>query len=767
MKTLAVFLAAAVLAVAGGGATSAVAAPLVVSNAAPSAEGVGYLPPDGATVSINPPPFAWLPEKGAKEYLVQVATAADFKTTVAQAVTPYVLYAHTAALEPGTYYWRYRFHTAAGGKSGWSSVRRFAVPADAPRFVRPTREAVAAAVPREHPRAYIRPENLADLRASRGRLPKAWAQLSASADEALTAPLMAEPKPWTNDTWNMPEWSLYFGQISKAHLQVQALAFAYLVSGDERYGQAAKKWLMHWTTWDPLGPSSVKVNDEITMPIVYAGSRAYSWIRPLLNDDEAARVRAMMRVRVGEMHKHLRRAPYEQFPLDSHAGRIWHIVGESASIFHDEIPEAPEWLEWAMHIYYGWYPYWGDNEGGWAEGLHYFASYNEHALTWHEQLRGVLGIDSTAKPFYANVGDFPMYAAPPGGAANGFGDFSEQKPSVARGRVVAYYAAARGNPHWQWFAEQVSPGGAAGPIGYLRAFRPTPKAEAPAPDSPLKVFPKAGWAVFNSALTDPDANVQLQMRSSPYGNVSHSHQDQNGIVVAAFGSPLLVNTGFRDFYGSTFCKVWYWATVAHNAVLVGGAGQDRGAETSARIVAHGAKDGFAWAVGDATPAYVGRASRVRRHLAFVKGETIVVVDEVQPTTATTVELMFHGRAPFATDDAGQRFGLEFGKAALSARVFAPRPVVFKQTDQYTIPPESERKPTPEWHLQAQLRDVPTKSPSVIVTVMDIHRAGAQPAITECDVIRAGDKLAARWTRQGKVQQVNFDLGKPAAEFGSE
>jgi hypothetical protein len=728
---------------------------------------VGYLPPDASPVAINPPPFAWVPEKGAVEYLLQVSTSSDFKTTAVQAVTPYTLYAHPASLNPGTYYWRYRFHTART-KSGWSQTRSFTVPAAAPRFARPSRDAVAAAIPAAHPRAYIRPENLAALRASRETLPKAWAQLSAQADEALTAPLMAEPKPWTNDEWNMPDWSLYYGQISKAQVQVQALAFAYLVSGDERYGLAAKKWLMAWTSWDPYGPTSVKVNDEQTMPIVYAGSRTYSWIRPLLTDAEAARVRAMMRVRIGEMFKHLQGTQYMQKPFDSHAGRIWHFIGESASIFYDEIPEAPEWLDWAITVYYGWYPIWGDNEGGWAEGLHYFASYNEFALTWHEQMRGVLGVDTTAKPYYANVGDFPLYAAPPGSAINGFGDFSENKPSVARGRVVAYYASALNKPEWQWFAEQVSPGGAAGPIGYLRAFRPTPEPVAPTPATALKVFHHAGWAVFNSALTDPTRNVQLTMRSSPAGNVSHAHQDQNCIVVGAYGSPLLVNTGFRDFYGSPFCKEWYWTTRAHNGVLVGGAGQDRGMATTASIVAEGGTGKFAWAVGDATPSYGGKAVRARRHVAFVNGETIVMLDEVQPTTATTVELMFHGRAPFTIDGAAQRFELEFEKAALSGWFVAPTPLVLTQTDKYTIQPDDpkKRQPTPEWHLQAQLTGASKAAPNVMVTVMDIHAAGTSSTLTgvRAGSVQGGKAVAAEFTHDGKTQRVVFDLAVPGIKL---
>src|SRR5262245_28403153 len=37
-------------------------------------------PADGATVTLNPPPFAWSPVGGAESYSLEVSTRADFKT---------------------------------------------------------------------------------------------------------------------------------------------------------------------------------------------------------------------------------------------------------------------------------------------------------------------------------------------------------------------------------------------------------------------------------------------------------------------------------------------------------------------------------------------------------------------------------------------------------------------------------------------------------------------------------------------------------------
>ena len=133
MKPFSALLASAVLAFCFS--TAALAAPLSVSKVAAGAEGVRYLPEDGAVVDINPPRFVWWPEKGAVEYLLQVSTSADFATTVVQAVASHPFYAPTEAVEPGMYYWRYLFHTAKA-KSGWSRMRSFTVADDAARLVR-------------------------------------------------------------------------------------------------------------------------------------------------------------------------------------------------------------------------------------------------------------------------------------------------------------------------------------------------------------------------------------------------------------------------------------------------------------------------------------------------------------------------------------------------------------------------------------------------------------------------------------------------------
>lgn len=222
------------------------------------------------------------------------------------------------------------------------------------------------------------------------------------------------------------------------------LAFCYLMTSDRRYAEAAQKWLLHFATWNPLGSTSMAVNDEAGMPIFYLTSRAYDWLYAYLDEPTRATIRKMAQARGEEAYGWLRKKNHEQKAYNSHAGRMWHFLGEAALAYHGEIPEAKKWLEYALSIFWAWYPAYGDEDGGWAQGYTYWSVYVNRSTWWHDALLAGLKIDGTEKPFYRNVGRFPMYVAPPGGALKGFGDFSESRPLPSAGVVVSYFARMRG-----------------------------------------------------------------------------------------------------------------------------------------------------------------------------------------------------------------------------------------------------------------------------------------------------------------------------------
>ncbi len=411
--------------------TALLAAAPPVSNRAPGENDIGYLPPDGSTVRTNPPALAWLPETDADAYAVQLARDRAFTNDVRTVLrTPYVLYTHTEALAPGTWWWHYACLDARGNRSAWSQQRRFIIAPDAQPFPRPSDDLVRRRLPEKHPRLMIRPEEVPMLREARLGAQKArWDELVRAAEEYLKTPLIAEPPLWTDGKWNAEEWRQNLIQASKAADISQTLAFCYLLSGNQRYGEGARKWLLHIASWNPAGSTSMDVNDEAGMPILHIASRAYDWAYEALSDDDRSSMRKLFRFRGEEAYNWLHDQPFEQKAYNSHGGRMWHFLGEAAIAYYNEVPEARKWLDYALTIFWGWYPSFGDEDGGWAQGYSYWSSYVNRSTWWFDALRAGLEIDGTEKPFYRNVGLFPMYVAPPNGALVGFGDFAEAVPA--------------------------------------------------------------------------------------------------------------------------------------------------------------------------------------------------------------------------------------------------------------------------------------------------------------------------------------------------
>ncbi len=735
-----------------------------VSNREPTENDIGYLPKDGSTAGTNPPALAWLPEPDADAYAVQLARDQAFQKNVITVFrNPYVLYTHTETMAPGTWWWRYACLDVRGDRSGWSKARSFVIAKDAQPFPRPSDDIVRERLPKRHPRLMMRPEEVEMFRKARlGPQKERWDELVKNAEQYLKEPLMPEPPPWTGGKWNAEEWRRNFVQTARAVDMAETLAFCYLLSGDKRYGEGARKWLLHFATWNPAGSTSMDVNDEAGMPILHITSRAYDWAFDALSREDRRELRKMIRFRGEEAYDWLHDQPFEQKAYNSHGGRMWHFLGEAAIAYYDEVPEAKKWLDYALTIFWGWYPSYGDEDGGWAQGYSYWASYVNRSTWWFDALQAGLGIDGTEKPFYRNVGLFPMYVAPPNGSLVGFGDFAEAEPNPRAAVPVSYFARTRGVPEWQWFADAWGRGGGeTGPVGFIRDARPDPPkvtARPPADWPQAKWFRGAGWVTLHSSLMSPADNVQVMMRAAPLGNISHSHADQNAIVLGAYGSPLLINTGIRPWYGSPFCREWYWTTKAHNGLEIDGQGQPKTASATGKFVVFQPGKEYDYVVGDATPGYGPNVERYRRHLVFVKPDVLVVVDEVKAKNPVSLKFWLHGRAPFTIDPTGERIALTFEKASLSGFLRSPGGVETVQTDKYPIPPEMG-KTRPEWHLSAETKQ--KQAAARFVAVLGVAKTGETIALESAEDISSGQTIAVRFRRAGKPVMVSIDPSGPS------
>ena len=120
----------------------------------------GYRPPDGATVPVNPPSLTWVHDPQAAAYIVQWSSTPDFRNPVTVEGVRWCVYTHHEPLKPGTYFWRYRVVLRDGKVSEWSKVRRFTVPRTAVVFPKPPLDELKRIIPKEHPRLFVRADEL-------------------------------------------------------------------------------------------------------------------------------------------------------------------------------------------------------------------------------------------------------------------------------------------------------------------------------------------------------------------------------------------------------------------------------------------------------------------------------------------------------------------------------------------------------------------------------------------------------------------------------
>ena len=717
----------------------------------------------------------WVLEKDAASYTVEWADNARFARSTVIRDLPWSVYTHHAPLKPGRYWWRYRIRGKDGRLSEWSRARSFVVPAEATVFPQPTMEQIRQRIPQGHPRLFVRAEDLERLRVwSRAGGRDAFQRLITRAEQLLTREPTPEPAvrasasdPATNQFW----WSNRV-QTVRALQEAEILSFVWLLTGERKYGERARRFTLALADWDPDGPTNFRLNCEAAKPMLHRLARAYDWAWEVLSEEERTRIRAVLLRRAldawnsGEVRQG---AGHLNQPYSSHGNRTWHKLAENAIATLGETPESERFLHYAVTKFFAAYPVWSDDDGGWHEGLSYFAGYMSKAAWWMDIAQSALGIDGFKKPFFAHFGEYALYAVPPGTPDLGFGDLSHRPPS-AGWSFMHYYVRRTRNPYWAWWLEGWKiPAESSEPVlEFLWGATPPVEPKAPAALPPSKVFQGTGVAVLNSSLLGAADNVQVRFKASPMGRWSHGLEPHNSFTLNAYGVALLVNCVYRDLYGSPFHRGWVWQTRAHNAVLVNGEGQKpRSADLGGRILKWDFQDGMDYVAGDATASYEGRLKRARRHVFFVKPDVIVLADELEAPKPSTYQWMLHAQQAFELKESEQRLVLDRGEAGVVVEYVAERPLKLRQWTGYDPPPDARYLASigssipPQWHVEAASAEPATTA--FALTVLRAYRRGRAPQ-GGVQVRRATGALEIRVSGASQEEAtLRFGLGR-AKEF---
>ena len=255
---------------------------------------------------------------------------------------------------------------------------------------------------------------------------------------------------------------------------------------------------------------------------------------------------------------------------DGHLASALGYLAPISMLMVGTLPEAENWFRESFRFYIHSIGAWGGEEGGYGNGAAYATwSLGAYVPAW-DSIQAATGINVYTKPWARNHVKYLAYFEPSGTPSYLFGDGAEQRADFS---MIRGYVSRQPSPLAAWYVGNISGTedhitALAGPVSL-----PVEEAQAKLPTENMVAFRNIGWVAMHSQLADR-SRTSIYFRASPYAAFSHSHADNNSFVVNSNGEPLLIDSGYYDWYGSPHWKSWYRRTKAHNAITFdGGKGQ--------------------------------------------------------------------------------------------------------------------------------------------------------------------------------------------------
>lgn len=649
---------------------------------------IGYKPIEGDTVVENPPRFSWLPviEDGA-HYTLRISPDSSDKasTDLTFSRLPLNFFTPDITLAAGRYNWSYAVCDPESGErlTSWSSARSFVIEEDLPQTPLASRDTRFYQANRNHPRLWLTADRIDNFRKEVSQDPQrySWSTFyEKSVLPWLDREIMAEPVGYPNHQRVADIWRQTYIDCQELLYAIRHLAIGGTVTQDKAMLGSAKAWLLSAAAWNPAGTTSRTYTDEWAFRVNLALAWGYDWLYTELTDDEREQVRSALYARTRDTANHLiNNAKIQLFPYDSHAVRAVSAVLIPASIaLLDETEDAEDWLNYAIEFLFTVYSPWGDPDGGWAEGPHYWMTGMAYLIDAANLLKTYTGIDLYQRPFFQKTGDFPLFTKAPNTRRATFGDDSTMGdlPAVKIGYNLRQFAGVTGNGAYRWYYDEIrrtNPNTEKAfynwgwwdfnfdELVYQTDF---PDIKPTDPVDGLRCFQGIGWVGIQRAMADPGNHIQFVMKSSPYGSISHSHGDQNAFCLAAFGEDLAIQSGYYVAFNSTMHQKWRRQTRSKNAILINGNGQYCGRDkakamrSTGRIVCAEDRGDHYYLQGDATAAYQSltpEVTLVLREIYFVNHQYFVIVDSIDADKPVCIDWLLHANAPMHLGDTTFRY----------------------------------------------------------------------------------------------------------------
>lgn len=699
-------------------------------------------------VRVNPPVLRWPRQVGTDVlYDVRLAKEFDFSNpekTLGRESLPWAMYNPHQKLEQGTWYWQYR-------KSGesWSETYSFVVDSNAIELVSPPAKKFLQAIPGEHPRVLINKSAIPALRES--EVNSDIQAILKDAEQAMFIKIPDEDDDLLQRDNNALEHlrgklpdeqvdSYYEEQRRKRRLDASKrlgdivsniavpLTQGYILSGDERYAKKAIETALQVATWDPDGVSMI--NDFGDSRCMLAMAIVYDTFYDRLSKEQRSKLLSSIIPRASRFYNNWT----NDLELRLVSGHVWqhilHYLFQTALALYDDVPEAEDWLQYIYEVFLARAPLLGGMDGGWTEGVSYFPMNTETMIDIPLYIKEYTGFDFINNhPWYSGQVEWMMYHIPPGSAADGFGDNTEEitSPGTNYAAFSLELAKLTGNPLAAWYYHEIAK--------YedldlsekklLRWIRLTKTRDLERPEVPDDTSLSMGKAFRDIGLvamhTNPDntpENLMVAMRSSPFGSYGHMLSDQNVFNILHGGQKLFYRTGYKVTMQDPHRTGWYQNTKSQNGILVNGHGQPYSTEAFGWIARFLQGKELSYAKGDASNAYQSEMTgedygvlKNFRHLVLLKPDIVIIYDELEAKNEVEWSWLIHSLEELSIDQKKGSFSASLDHANGVGRLWASQKVVWELTDEFEVPAVNWRESRgpdgnirtyddDQWHLKA-------------------------------------------------------------------
>ena len=703
-------------------------------------------PQNEAVLGVSPPGFAWwrAGSFGRVYYKLFVYDAGGKEFFVSPEIDDPV-FVPGMVFPAGKYSWVVRAYdkktnAILAEREKWT----FTIEANPVALPMPDLVKMLAQVPAEHPKLIF---TKADLPALKKRLEtdmsNNWAIMQKKAEAGLTAALIKEPTfhlltDRADYAQKRTDYRVDFHAFGNLYLDVvQPLAFVYMVTGEAKYGETVKKHLLRLTDFALEGGFEFYDSkfDEVTLQVADALPQAYDWAYNAFTPAEREKMETWM-VAFGD--KLLDRMSGRQRDFynqsgESHDGRVPPYMINFALVLSNR-PEAVEWLRFGLTASLTVYPQWATDDGGWAEGISYALTYSGRFIPPLEAIFRSTGFNLWERPFYKNFPYFLTYCIAPGGEITPFGDGEDRGVRGDRSNsinsMLTFYAIRNQDAQMRWWADRFEGKESVSNLSMKTLVQDLMMLDTLKPVKPAvivedRAFKGVGWGALHSDIVNPDKDLFLLFKSSPFGSESHSHLDQNSFAIMKGGKALAIPAGSRyPQHGSPFHSRYVRQSVAHNTILVNGKGQvDRNNKDNGRIFDFSTSGNIGYVAGEAHSVYEG-VKRFDRHIVMIKPSIIIIVDDIELDSPATIDWLLHGIEKFKLDEKAQQLVSVREDVSMTCQFIANKPLLFSQDDAWPMDPKegypmvTTPNPDNQWHFKATTPDKVQKQRIVAVMTMD-------------------------------------------------